>query len=76
MDIQSAEANVEKQQHSSPEESAQLFHLLLTFAIRMGFTIGHTDLNENRVIKAQIHLDKFVKAQYCVEKMHPNLNTR
>ena len=61
----------------TPEVNVELFHLLLTFAIRMGFHIGHAELNAGRAADtAQIHLDKFVHAQICMEQIYPYLVER
>jgi hypothetical protein len=53
------------------EVNAKLFHLLLTFAIRMGFHIGQMELNA--VNGRQINLHTFVHAQNCIEEIHPSL---
>jgi hypothetical protein len=64
---------------SSPSEdlrraNAELFHRLLTFAIRMGFHIGYKELNGALLMHEgkshQVDLPKFVRAQNAFEKMH------
>jgi hypothetical protein len=55
----------------------ELLHRLLTFAIRMGFHIGHTALNAGMRKTSQIDLHEFVRAQSDLEKIYKeHINAR
>jgi hypothetical protein len=59
--------------------NTQLFHLLLTFAIRMGFNIGHKELNDaghNQHHDVHLDFEHLVHAQICMEEIYPDLKDR